>query len=66
MEDKKRRKDREGESNEYGRGASHDGRVFLRPMIVRDPYKYVNGVYYSNARVGVRHSKIAAQTGKRR
>lgn len=26
----------------------YDGRVFLRPMIVRDPYKYVNEVYYSN------------------
>lgn len=36
MEERKRRKDGEGESNEYGRETSYDGRVFLRPMIVRD------------------------------
>lgn len=41
----------------------YDGRVFLRPTIVRDLYKYVNEVYYSNVYRGVRHSKIAAQDG---
>lgn len=45
-----KRRERSGRASlmNIGREASYDGRIFLRPMIVRDPYKYVNEVYYSN------------------